>query len=209
MYFSFHPGIKFIPLRTSGGELIPDSGLFVRIKKMEESIGHHSGHRSSQLKRQEKVSMDEGGEDSGGRWAEGIDVTQSIPPSRGKVSPRRHDSAQGSRPLSSPPILGSFEEGEENSNGVAVGFSYPHQQVGDKQLKVVAEVHSEADDSSANRAVPKEDRQEKTVVFSVKPTAGTGEDEEGLPTVSFDPEKEFHLRLTVRKGEDEGETTFI
>ena len=27
------PGIKFVPLRTNGGELIPESGLFVRIKK--------------------------------------------------------------------------------------------------------------------------------------------------------------------------------
>ena len=30
-------GIKFIPLRTPGGELIPGSGLFVQIKKTTES----------------------------------------------------------------------------------------------------------------------------------------------------------------------------
>ena len=31
-------GIKFIPLRTPGGELIPGSGLFVQIKKMVLSV---------------------------------------------------------------------------------------------------------------------------------------------------------------------------
>ena len=30
---SFYSGIKFIPLRTPGGELILESGLFVQIKK--------------------------------------------------------------------------------------------------------------------------------------------------------------------------------
>lgn len=29
-------GIKYIPLRTPGGELIPESGLFLKIKKEEE-----------------------------------------------------------------------------------------------------------------------------------------------------------------------------
>jgi len=201
---SLMPGIKFIPLRTSGGELIPDSGLFVRIKKTDEGVGHQRTHRSSHLKRQDRVPMDEAGEDSSGRWAEDIDVMQSIPPSRGaRVSPRRQDSAQGSRPLSSPPVLTSFEEEEEEErNGIAVsgmrpgfGFSDPPQEV-DKHLQVIAEVHSEADDDGANRAVPKEDRQEKTVVFSVKPTA-----DEGLPTVTVDPEKEFHL--TIVKDEEE------
>lgn len=32
---SLVPGIKFIPLRTNGGEIIPESGLFVRIRKTE------------------------------------------------------------------------------------------------------------------------------------------------------------------------------
>ena len=38
------PGIKFVPLRTNGGEHIPESGLFVRIKMMavKEDKDHHS-----------------------------------------------------------------------------------------------------------------------------------------------------------------------
>lgn len=42
-----HAGIKFIPLRTPGGELIPGSGLFVKIKKevSRVTIGNkNSGH---------------------------------------------------------------------------------------------------------------------------------------------------------------------
>ncbi|XP_064406324.1 1-phosphatidylinositol 4,5-bisphosphate phosphodiesterase delta-1-like [Halichondria panicea] len=34
---SLQPGVKFIPMRTSGGELIPEAGLFVKIKKTEQS----------------------------------------------------------------------------------------------------------------------------------------------------------------------------
>ena len=34
LFLPSHSGIKFIPLRTPGGELILESGLFVKIKKM-------------------------------------------------------------------------------------------------------------------------------------------------------------------------------
>lgn len=34
---SLVPGIKFVPLRTNGGEVIPESGLFVRIKRVEDN----------------------------------------------------------------------------------------------------------------------------------------------------------------------------
>ena len=37
---SLQPGLKFVPLRTNGGELIPESGLFVRIKIEENSETH-------------------------------------------------------------------------------------------------------------------------------------------------------------------------
>lgn len=40
-------GIKFVPLRTSGGELIPEAGLFVRIRKTKESF--YSEHFRSSL----------------------------------------------------------------------------------------------------------------------------------------------------------------
>ena len=34
-------GLKYIPLRTPGGELIHQSGLFVRIRKEAGFLGHH------------------------------------------------------------------------------------------------------------------------------------------------------------------------
>lgn len=34
-----HAGMKFIPLRTPGGELIPGSGLFVKIRKADAVSG--------------------------------------------------------------------------------------------------------------------------------------------------------------------------
>ena len=46
------PGIKYVPLRTPGGELIPESGLFLRIKK-EDS------RRTDPLRR--KAGQDGGG----------------------------------------------------------------------------------------------------------------------------------------------------
>ncbi len=46
-----YTGIKFVPLRTSGGELIPEAGLFVRIKKTEGSAQtKHLTYLTSELK---------------------------------------------------------------------------------------------------------------------------------------------------------------
>ena len=42
---SYIAGIKYIPLRTPGGELIPESGLFLRIKKEEEEGSQGAGQR--------------------------------------------------------------------------------------------------------------------------------------------------------------------
>lgn len=41
--YCIYVGIKFIPLRTPGGELIPGSGLFVKIKKFTKSKEKTSG----------------------------------------------------------------------------------------------------------------------------------------------------------------------
>ena len=53
-------GIKFIALRTPGGELIPGSGLFVQIKKTAAEM---SGRRG-QINRQEAVDLKDGTVDS-------------------------------------------------------------------------------------------------------------------------------------------------
>ena len=45
LFFCLLLGIKFVPLRTTGGELIPESGLFLRIAKEEEG-GRKEGGRN-------------------------------------------------------------------------------------------------------------------------------------------------------------------
>jgi hypothetical protein len=94
---SLLPGIKYVPLRTPGGELIPESGLFLRIKK-EDS------RRTDPLRR--KAGQDGGGAKRGvaqqrrklthQRELSGdpeVDVNQSIFP----LSNVREGLANGSR----------------------------------------------------------------------------------------------------------------
>ena len=161
-------------MRTSGGELIPESGLFVRVKKGEETIRRPS----FRLQRQTSVEEDDDFVDLGD-----VDVMESISPSlmlRGKNREEQpvSSSAQSSRPMSSPSILTSFDEHEPKV----------------EKLQVVAEVHSEADNVSATRAIPKEEQKVLTVEPSSVPVKFLQEEEEGGY-----PEKEFHLRLKSQR----------
>ena len=55
-----YSGIKFIPLKTPGGELILESGLFVRIKKTStttQSDGHTQGLHHEQPGNDEEPSL--------------------------------------------------------------------------------------------------------------------------------------------------------
>jgi hypothetical protein len=113
-------GIKFIPLRTTGGELIPESGLFVRINKEEAEDVQPSSlrMRSANLRRQEELNDEidpktlstirENEEDY--THTEGlpndVDVMQSINPIA--FNQRRPKSPSNPRPVSSPPLMESF-----------------------------------------------------------------------------------------------------
>ena len=154
--------------------MIPESGLFVRIKKGEETIRR----LSFRLQRQASMEEDDDFVDLG----EEIDVMESISPSlmlRGKTGKEQSvsSSAQSSRPLSSPSILTSFDEHEPKV----------------EKLQVVAEVHSEAGDVSATRAIPKEEQKVLTVEPSSVPVKFLQEEEE------VHPEKEFHLKLKSQR----------
>ena len=153
--------------------MIPESGLFVRIKKGEETIRR----LSFRLQRQASMEEDDDFVDLG----EEIDVMESISPSlmlRGKTGKEQSvsSSAQSSRPLSSPSILTSFDEHEPKV----------------EKLQVVAEVHSEAGDVSATRAIPKEEQKVLTVEPSSVPVKFLQEEE-------VHPEKEFHLKLKSQR----------
>ena len=158
-------------MRTSGGELIPESGLFVRIKKEEETNGRSSFH----LPHQASVEEDDDFVDLGY-----VDVPKSISPSLMLIGQTRKEqsmssSAQSSRPISSPSILTSFDA---------------HQPKVEKHL-VIAEVHLEADDISATRPIP----MEKQKVHIVQPSSVPVQflQEEGHQ------EKEFHLRIKSQR----------
>ncbi len=120
-------GIKFIPLRTTGGELIPESGLFVRINKEEAEDVQPSSlrMRSANLRRQEELNGEidpktlstirENEEDY--TRTEGlpndVDVMQSINPIA--FNQRRPKSPSNPRPVSSPPLMESFSVEEKDA----------------------------------------------------------------------------------------------
>jgi hypothetical protein len=51
-------GIKFIPLRTPGGELIPGSGLFVQIKKTVVSVPKTSDRDAQEPTQDQQIYVD-------------------------------------------------------------------------------------------------------------------------------------------------------
>ena len=52
-------GIKFIPLRTPGGELIPGSGLFVQIKKIIISVPQTSDRGVQEITPDQQIGSEE------------------------------------------------------------------------------------------------------------------------------------------------------
>ena len=136
----FFIGIKFIPLRTTGGELIPESGLFVRInKEAAEDVQPRSLRmRSANLRRQEELNdeiidpktlstITENEEDYTLTEAlpSDVNVMQSI--NLIAFNQQRPKSPLNSRPASSPPLIVSYgiedrdaEKEERNLDKVVV-----------------------------------------------------------------------------------------
>lgn len=91
---SIQPGIKFVPLRTNGGEVIPESGLFVRIKKTGEDDEELREKAALATILEEETKM--------------ADVTRSLY----KVPRSSAGDANGEgRRVTSPPILQSYKSG--------------------------------------------------------------------------------------------------
>ena len=122
LFFFFIEGIKFIPLRTTGGELIPESGLFVRInKEAAEDVQPSSLRmRSANLRRQEELddemidpktlsTITENDEDYTHTKAlpNDINVMQSINPIAFNQQ-RPKSPSSSARPVSSPPLIVSY-----------------------------------------------------------------------------------------------------
>ena len=59
MVLTIDVGIKFIPLRTPGGELIPGSGLFVQIKKIVISVPKTSDSNVQKITQDQQIGGEE------------------------------------------------------------------------------------------------------------------------------------------------------
>ena len=183
-------GIKFIPLRTPGGELILESGLFVQIKK-RSSLTHLGSvaEVSPQVKRSEMLDKSESTEQFFGD----VSVTESINPSllRERQTVTNHsddDDDVDPTPLNSPrrqscPVaLGTHLETEVSWKSQLDELVRESRSSGrEKQLDVIAEVHSseaESDSATSNK---------KVVSVSIEPQASfKAGDEERAITVPFD-----------------------
>ena len=115
---SLIPGIKFIPLRTNGGEIIPESGLFVRIKKVE------------------------GDEDLGSPLPtipeNGVDVTMSLGNAAARYR-RRESEGMSPRRVTSPPVLNSYRG---HSMGRSESMT-PSVTSDDNEVVLTVEIHPE------------------------------------------------------------------
>lgn len=90
---SIQPGIKFVPLRTNGGEVIPESGLFVRIKKTGEDDEELREKAALATILEEETKM--------------VGVTRSYKVPRSSAG----DANGEGRRVTSPPILQSYKSG--------------------------------------------------------------------------------------------------
>ena len=147
---SLFPGIKFIPLRTPGGELIPESGLFVQIKKKKlSSLTQQPEEDSPQVNRSETLDRSDSTEEYFG----GVNVTASIHPSllseKGRMS---HQICNNPSPLNSPRRMscpvnleGHFQfetnTAEEEASQLDELLRESRTSGREKRLEVVAEVH--------------------------------------------------------------------
>ena len=194
---SSFPGIKFIPLRTPGGELIPESGLFVQIKKKKlSSLTQQPEEDSPQVNGSETLNR----ADSTEQYFGDVDVTASIHPSLLKqraVNRTAKDSSDSARPLSSPPMLEShLETAEEEASWKSkldelVRESRTGGGGREKQLEVVAEVHGDENKSE------KTTTSSQVVTVTLEPHGNFDDDGTGVMTVPFESAQEFHLEFSI------------
>ena len=150
--FPFFIGIKFIPLRTPGGEPIPESGLFVQIKRKLSSLTQQdsTAEDSTQVDRTETNTTEE-------YFGDANETDPSL--LRERTSQQIADESDSGRPWSSPPNLESyFRTDEEEASWKSKMDELVRESRtsgGEKQLEVVAEVHDYADKSGSSSSTEK------------------------------------------------------
>ena len=202
-------GTKFIPMRTTGGELIPESGVFVKISKVEvEEV--QTSLRGGKLHKQSGLAYDdetnavqlstirEGDEEL--EISEGVDVLQSINPLHFQRRPK--SPANPLRPVSSPPLLESTpsasEHRVEDSNQVVVTVD----------IELGAEEH-QCDEAAAKGPSPPRESQSlvkpRSLVIEANPESSLEAREDGSPTLSMEENgvKEYHLKVRPQLSQDQ------
>ena len=193
-------------MRTTGGELIPESGVFVKISKVEvEEV--QTSLRGGKLHKQSGLTYDdetnalqlstirEGDEEL--EISEDVDVLQSINPLHFQRRPK--SPANPLRPVSSPPLLESTpstsEHRVEDSNQVVVTVD----------IELGAEEHRRDEAAAKGPSPPRESQS------LVKPRSLVIEEsslearEDGSPTLSVEEDgvKEYHLKVRPQLSQDQ------
>ena len=212
-------GIKFIPLRTTGGELIPESGLFVRINKEEVEEIQLSSLRSAKLRRQAELNDEDDpktlsiiaeNEEDVEALPDDVDVMQSINPIA--FNQRRPKSPSNPRPVSSPPLLKSYsaedkdaQKEEINLNKVVVVVDVNGT---GSEVKAVEETDFQTQDSNSQTQISNSvtsSSKPRSLIIEANPETSVHTNEEGVPVKEADAAaeavKEYHLQ--VKSGEEE------
>ena len=201
-------------MRTTGGELIPESGIFVRINKFEVLEVQTNSLRSNKLHRQANVGAEEDdpkilsviteGEEELLHTPNNIDVEESINP----LAFSRHSNAKAAlnrRPVSSPSLL----EGTSTDNTVGSSSIDAQDMEETKQVQVVVELHSIPEATVESTVVP------ETSLSVTKPRSLTIEansdsnghlSEEGRQPVGIarvGTVKEYHLQVQSQPSQEE------
>ena len=194
-------GIKFIPLRTTGGELIPESGLFVYVNKVEVEEIQSNSLKAARLHRQHGLSQEDDPktlstiaerEEVEGAL-DGVDVMQSINPIELQ---RRFNPPPNPRPVSSPPLLKTSLSSSETQKKV--------DKTDLNKVVVVVEVTGDPDPVTGQSDSHTENAQDSissskprslTIEANPDPNIHIGED--GLPVMEAESEleKEYHLAV--------------
>lgn len=203
-------------MRTTGGELIPESGVFVKIGKVEvEEV--QTSLRGGKLHKQSGLAYDdetnalqlstirEGDEEL--EITEGVDVLQSINPLHFQRRPK--SPANPLRPVSSPPLLESTpsasEHRVEDSNQVVVTV--------DIELGAEEHRHDEAADERPSPP-PRESQslvKPRSLVIEANPESSLEAREDGSPTLSVEEDgvKEYHLKVRPQLSQDQAKWTAV
>ena len=192
-------------MRTNGGELIPESGVFVKINKVEVEEVQTSSLRSGKLRRQTELSFEDdprtlsviAENEEELQTPDDIDVLESINPLA--FGPRRSKppASPNARPVSSPPLLEATNwEEVDGTNKVEVMV----------ELNSVPEVEKAVAMNLESKALETLSLSKpRSFIIEANPESNVHINEEGLPVGVEEAEsvKEYHLQVRSQRSQEE------